>query len=1041
MAAASNAHDCGDTSEGNTTPCCASMDEFKETLLKSMQQLGELDGESDAVQISDVLRIVAESYSQGVHFFLLQMLIREACDRHNASKPDVLGALNTAEMIEELKTLCREIDVSKSNPNGSVDKGMGFQVPDVVQEAFPGAFWRLFAASSKLPSRAALTKVLKRPGDPDYIFSANDVDMFHKTWDLIMGPYYTMQAKQLESGSKSVPQWKLDLMKRKSEKTAKSSVVSILKGSAPEAPGMPSGAPSTATGKAPPAPPPPPPLPPSATSPAATLANPWDVSAPFHVLPVDPSDDRDPQDCDNVRVCFPDRTGNAIHLYSVIRTYTAARPKVKAYGRWTELNPRSLYNILGLLRSLQYDIACYNTAMTMIKEANESTVVAMGTNSASPAASSHAAPTPSDSARIAQTVQYLSKRLLQQLNQFGVHISDASTDHVVADGLDALIAWVETRYAPVLSASRTLLDAGSADFDALPLLFAPGTEVLDKGLATGVTGQRMGLTVRACYLMEGKSLFGKIERTFHVALEGVVSTGDGLAVLEFEHLIPQFTGLLSMSALDFEPMAYMQHATACSVKQELEERGRKFADVAMGAGYMAYTPGAFSSHRGFGQASRNEYSSTGGRVMIDTAAAHARGHTVAKGNGIACPAVNEVIKKLRGAAAANTGGASTHADNGKTSVLTLQGTPGEIPVDLLWRTWPTVTGFSFSEKTWGQVLVGGLRDIAYNAGAFDALVLPADTKDLIRALVVHTEDVAGTDLITGKGEGCIFLLHGPPGVGKTLTAEAIAEVLHRPLYIVSMGELGISPNELEAGLSEIFSLCGPWRALVLIDEAEMLLEQRSVNDIVRNAMVCVMLRLLEYYKGILFLTSNRVGCLDPAFQSRVTCALHYRALDVPGRARVWAGLLGTAQAQNPGFSFGTAQDNADGASNYIDVDQLAAYEMNGRQIKTAVRLALTLARQDKSTLTQRHLLRTIAITSDFAQQVREARTKEANPEAFYESQAPGSSNVASVSTPITTPAPLRQHRIGAGNTTPGTPIVHHQQSPARTGLVRRSSVL
>lgn len=43
-------------------------------------------------------------------------------------------------------------------------------------------------------------------------------------------------------------------------------------------------------------------------------------------------------------------------------------------------------------------------------------------------------------------------------------------------------------------------------------------------------------------------------------------------------------------------------------------------------------------------------------------------------------------------------------------------------------------------------------------------------------------------------EGTIFLLHGPPGVGKTLTAEAIAELLHKPLYVVSMGELGTTPE-------------------------------------------------------------------------------------------------------------------------------------------------------------------------------------------------------------------------------------------------------
>ena len=88
-----------------------------------------------------------------------------------------------------------------------------------------------------------------------------------------------------------------------------------------------------------------------------------------------------------------------------------------------------------------------------------------------------------------------------------------------------------------------------------------------------------------------------------------------------------------------------------------------------------------------------------------------------------------------------------------------------------------------------------------------------------------------------------------------------------------------------------YRLCAQWRALVLIDEAEMLLEKRAAGDVVRNALVCVMLRILEFYQGTLFLTSNRVGCLDPAFQSRVTCALRYGARDAAGRRAVWRALL------------------------------------------------------------------------------------------------------------------------------------------------------
>ena len=88
--------------------------------------------------------------------------------------------------------------------------------------------------------------------------------------------------------------------------------------------------------------------------------------------------------------------------------------------------------------------------------------------------------------------------------------------------------------------------------------------------------------------------------------------------------------------------------------------------------------------------------------------------------------------------------------------------------------------------------------------------------------------------------------------------QAIAELLHRPLYSVSMGELGTTPDGLEAQLQDLLDLCVPWGALVLIDEAEMLLEQRTKSDIVRNAMVCVMLRLLEYYPGVLFCAKDNI---------------------------------------------------------------------------------------------------------------------------------------------------------------------------------------
>jgi SpoVK/Ycf46/Vps4 family AAA+-type ATPase len=99
------------------------------------------------------------------------------------------------------------------------------------------------------------------------------------------------------------------------------------------------------------------------------------------------------------------------------------------------------------------------------------------------------------------------------------------------------------------------------------------------------------------------------------------------------------------------------------------------------------------------------------------------------------------------------------------------------------------------------------------------LVLPEEKKVLIRSLVENSADFS--DIISGKGGGCIFLLHGSPGVGKTLTAESVAELLHRPLYSVSVGELGTDTNELEKKLTEILEVSSSWNAVILLDEADV----------------------------------------------------------------------------------------------------------------------------------------------------------------------------------------------------------------------------
>lgn len=197
-----------------------------------------------------------------------------------------------------------------------------------------------------------------------------------------------------------------------------------------------------------------------------------------------------------------------------------------------------------------------------------------------------------------------------------------------------------------------------------------------------------------------------------------------------------------------------------------------------------------------------------------------------------------------------------------------------------------VCGFSFRLKKWGCFSVCEISKIAFNDSAYDDLVMPADTKALTECLVKEhlkegknrgrnvASSKADTDrvnVIANKGEGCIFLCYGPPGTGKTLTAESLSERLRRPLWSLSVFELGITPAALETMLVKVLDVVASWGAILLLDEADVYLERRSTQDLARNAMTGVFLRQLEYYRGVLFLTTNRDSAFDEAICSAFPC--------------------------------------------------------------------------------------------------------------------------------------------------------------------------
>ncbi|CCD48441.1 hypothetical protein ACHAPC_001602 [Botrytis cinerea] len=227
---------------------------------------------------------------------------------------------------------------------------------------------------------------------------------------------------------------------------------------------------------------------------------------------------------------------------------------------------------------------------------------------------------------------------------------------------------------------------------------------------------------------------------------------------------------------------------------------------------------------------------------------------------------------------------------------------------------PLLKGCTLKEKLWLEFLVNVATDIIWSNSAFQSLVLPPSQKELIHAIATsQISDSSEFDgVISGKGKGIIFLLSGGPGIGKTLTAESVAEQMQFPLYMLSAGDLGTESQDFESTLRSVLQMATCWNAALLLDECDVFLEARTSKPLERNKIVSIFLLTLEYYEGILFMTRNR-------------------DLDKNAREKTWKNFL----------SF-------EGHEQYhqitdIEVDKLAGSNINGRRIKNVLKTAKLLA--------------------------------------------------------------------------------------------------
>jgi hypothetical protein len=473
----------------------------------------------------------------------------------------------------------------------------------------------------------------------------------------------------------------------------------------------------------------------------------------------------------------------------------------------------------------------------------------------------------------------------------------------LVDELGVALQYIAQDYESTQASLASLSEHEEVTFDLLWALFPPNTTVYTKS--------NLLREHQVCKLQKGE--YGQLSsgaRYYELNLKYISHDGEKLGWAEKTLQIGSFDGAKKVFNLNVVPLDKLPSKDA--VCAELRRRGKRYMELldAPNGTYQEYTGAAITENRDV--IVQDEYKKVlfhvSGRIMLDS-------KTFLQQN--------------------------EYTDLLKPSIENEMEASGLTDEDLLYCN-HCVGGFSFRQKKWCLFAISHLQPVVWNSDAFSKLVMDTRKRNLIHSLVKSHRNGAETfdDVVSGKGKGLVGLLSGNPGVGKTLTAEVIAEVTKRPLYMLSAGELGTHVDAVEKKLDMVLEVTRQWGCVLLIDEADVFLQERDGLDLERNALVSVFLRRLEYFQGVLIMTTNRKRTIDSAFDSRIHFKIHYGDLSPESRCAIWKTCLENIPA-----------NLSKSEINEADLKKLANLKLNGRQIKNAMACAVSIAVEEKTALT------------------------------------------------------------------------------------------
>ena len=237
----------------------------------------------------------------------------------------------------------------------------------------------------------------------------------------------------------------------------------------------------------------------------------------------------------------------------------------------------------------------------------------------------------------------------------------------------------------------------------------------------------------------------------------------------------------------------------------------------------------------------------------------------------------------------------------------------------------------------------GSRPLAHSTVprlTFDDVILPEATRRALDQAMaqVHQHDLIFRQWGLGEryatGQALAFNFAGPPGTGKTICAEAIANALGRRLLVVRYAEVeSMWAGETPKNVAELFRIALEENAVLVFDEADSIAARRTMSPDLgfareANAVVNVLLKELESFRGVVIFATNLAANFDPAFERRIRTQVLFDVPDVQSRERIWRAQM---HPRTP-----LARD--------VDFRTLAEqFEVTGGDIRNAVLKAATAA--------------------------------------------------------------------------------------------------